>query len=289
MISIDLLNKLWPKSTKRVKIKIDFLSYFSICEETQVKDLDFCLELKKPEASLFLNPSGLRHRFLTDWVRKAVKLEGDSIKKSGERVIFTEIGFSWRITVHLIIQIFFWPFTFALIPTWVLLVLDFGDELKNSKCWNGERWNVIFGALNHYGSMILFKFKLKSSQAIAVSIFVTGFRVRIDVAYGGSNHGHGNFISRGHDGYENFTPKRHNEVGNFSSYAKSNGRTSYNDYGGYDRDNAKHDYYEHSPYDCYEEYCHSYGREVYFENLYDENVYGRKNKSEHVVHTPMVK
>ncbi|KAI5663879.1 hypothetical protein M9H77_23202 [Catharanthus roseus] len=51
-------------------------------------------------------------------------------------------------------------------------------------------------------------------------------------AYGGRNHGHGNFISRGHDDYRNFTPKRHNGVGNFSSYAKSHGHTSYDDYGG---------------------------------------------------------
>ncbi|KAI5663816.1 hypothetical protein M9H77_23139 [Catharanthus roseus] len=77
-------------------------------------------------------------------------------------------------------------------------------------------------------------------------------------AYGGSNWGHGNFISRGHDGYGNFTPKKHNGVGNFSSYTKSYGYTSYDDYGGYDRDNAKYDYYEHSPYDSYEEYHHSY-------------------------------
>ncbi|KAI5672271.1 hypothetical protein M9H77_12635 [Catharanthus roseus] len=39
-------------------------------------------------------------------------------------------------------------------------------------------------------------------------------------AYGGSNHGHGNFIS-----------KRHNGVDNFSSYVKCNGHTSYDDYG----------------------------------------------------------
>ncbi|KAI5652276.1 hypothetical protein M9H77_29463 [Catharanthus roseus] len=56
----------------------------------------------------------------------------------------------------------------------------------------------------------------------------------------------------------NFTPRRHVGVRNFSSYAKSYGHTSYDDYGGYDRDNAKYDYYEHSPYDCYEEYHHSY-------------------------------
>ncbi|KAI5656725.1 hypothetical protein M9H77_25518 [Catharanthus roseus] len=43
-----------------------------------------------------------------------------------------------------------------------------------------------------------------------------------------------------------------NGVGNFSSYAKSYGHTSYDDYGGYDGHNANYDYYEHSPYDCYE-------------------------------------
>ncbi|KAI5676299.1 hypothetical protein M9H77_07249 [Catharanthus roseus] len=40
----------------------------------------------------------------------------------------------------------------------------------------------------------------------------------------------------------------------------------------------KYDYYEHGPYDSYEEYHHSYGGEVYFEGLYDENVYERKNQ-----------
>ncbi|KAI5664105.1 hypothetical protein M9H77_23428 [Catharanthus roseus] len=60
-------------------------------------------------------------------------------------------------------------------------------------------------------------------------------------AYCGNNHGNGNF-----------TPKRNNGVGNFSSYAKSYGNNSYDDCGGYDRDNAKYDYYEHSPYDFQE-------------------------------------
>ncbi|KAI5676600.1 hypothetical protein M9H77_07550 [Catharanthus roseus] len=46
-------------------------------------------------------------------------------------------------------------------------------------------------------------------------------------SYGGSNHGHGNFISRGHDG-----------VSNFSSRAKCFRHISYDYYGGYDRDNA---------------------------------------------------
>ncbi|KAI5663920.1 hypothetical protein M9H77_23243 [Catharanthus roseus] len=99
-------------------------------------------------------------------------------------------------------------------------------------------------------------------------------------AYVGSNHGHGNFISRGHDGYGNFTPRRLVEVANFSSYAKSFEHTSYDDYGGYERVNAIYDYFEHSPYDCYEEYHHSYGREVYSESLYDENICGRKNQNE---------
>ncbi|KAI5663028.1 hypothetical protein M9H77_22351 [Catharanthus roseus] len=31
------------------------------------------------------------------------------------------------------------------------------------------------------------------------------------------------------------------------------GHTYYDDYGGYDRDNAKYDYSEHSPYDCYKD------------------------------------
>ncbi|KAI5657899.1 hypothetical protein M9H77_26692 [Catharanthus roseus] len=53
-------------------------------------------------------------------------------------------------------------------------------------------------------------------------------------AYGGNNHGNGNF-----------TPKRHNRVGNISSYAKSYGHTSYDDYRDYDRNNAKYDYYKH--------------------------------------------
>ncbi|KAI5648951.1 hypothetical protein M9H77_34956 [Catharanthus roseus] len=65
-------------------------------------------------------------------------------------------------------------------------------------------------------------------------------------AYGGSNHGHGSFMFRGHDSYGNFTPKRYNGVGNFSSYAKSYGHTSYNDYWGYERVNAK--YVEHISY-----------------------------------------
>ncbi|KAI5669181.1 hypothetical protein M9H77_19034 [Catharanthus roseus] len=68
-------------------------------------------------------------------------------------------------------------------------------------------------------------------------------------AYGRSNHRYGNFISRGHDGYRNFTLKRHNGVGNFSSNAKSYRHISYDDYGGYERVNAK--YVEHSPYGCY--------------------------------------
>ncbi|KAI5654593.1 hypothetical protein M9H77_31780 [Catharanthus roseus] len=49
-------------------------------------------------------------------------------------------------------------------------------------------------------------------------------------------------------GHGNFTPRRYNEVGIFSSYAKSYGHTSYEDYGGYNRDNVSYDYYEHSPY-----------------------------------------
>ncbi|KAI5649516.1 hypothetical protein M9H77_35521 [Catharanthus roseus] len=65
-------------------------------------------------------------------------------------------------------------------------------------------------------------------------------------AYDGSNHGHGNFIFRGHHGYGNFTPKRHNNIGNFSSYAKSYEHTPYDDYVGYERVNIK--YVEHSPY-----------------------------------------
>ncbi|KAI5672711.1 hypothetical protein M9H77_13075 [Catharanthus roseus] len=67
-------------------------------------------------------------------------------------------------------------------------------------------------------------------------------------AYGGTNNGNGNF-----------TPKRHNGFGSFSSCAKSYRHTSYDNYGGYDIDDAKYDYYEHSPYDCYEEYHHIYG------------------------------
>ncbi|KAI5652478.1 hypothetical protein M9H77_29665 [Catharanthus roseus] len=43
-------------------------------------------------------------------------------------------------------------------------------------------------------------------------------------AYGGNNHRNENFIS-----------KRHNGVGNFSSYAKSFEHTSYDDYMGYGR------------------------------------------------------
>ncbi|KAI5682060.1 hypothetical protein M9H77_03288 [Catharanthus roseus] len=66
-------------------------------------------------------------------------------------------------------------------------------------------------------------------------------------AYGGNNRGNGNFTS-----------KRHNGVGNFS-YAKSYGHTSYDDYRGYDRDKVKYDYYEHSPYDCYEGCHHNCG------------------------------
>ncbi|KAI5658020.1 hypothetical protein M9H77_26813 [Catharanthus roseus] len=50
-------------------------------------------------------------------------------------------------------------------------------------------------------------------------------------AYGRSNHGHENFISKGHDCYGNFTPERHYGVDNFSSHAKSYGNTSYDDYG----------------------------------------------------------
>ncbi|KAI5664038.1 hypothetical protein M9H77_23361 [Catharanthus roseus] len=37
-------------------------------------------------------------------------------------------------------------------------------------------------------------------------------------SYGENKHGHGNFISKGYDDYGKFTPKRHNGVGNFSSY-----------------------------------------------------------------------
>ncbi|KAI5648877.1 hypothetical protein M9H77_34882 [Catharanthus roseus] len=51
------------------------------------------------------------------------------------------------------------------------------------------------------------------------------------------------------------------------------------------RFNAKYDYCEHSPYDCYEGYHHSYGREVYFESLYDENFYGRKNKNNKLLYS----
>ncbi|KAI5668634.1 hypothetical protein M9H77_18487 [Catharanthus roseus] len=76
----------------------------------------------------------------------------------------------------------------------------------------------------------------------------TGFN-----AYGGNNHGNGNF-----------TPRRHVGVGNFSSYAKSFEHTSYEDYVGYGRVNNKYDYYEHSSYECYEGYHHSFGREFYF-------------------------
>ncbi|KAI5672143.1 hypothetical protein M9H77_12507 [Catharanthus roseus] len=54
-------------------------------------------------------------------------------------------------------------------------------------------------------------------------------------AYGGNNHGNGDFTSR-----------RHNSAGNFSSYAKSFEHTSYDDYGGCRSVNAKYDYYEHS-------------------------------------------
>ncbi|KAI5664493.1 hypothetical protein M9H77_23816 [Catharanthus roseus] len=67
-------------------------------------------------------------------------------------------------------------------------------------------------------------------------------------AYGGNNRGNGYFTSRRHVG-----------VGNFSSYDKSSGYTSYDYYGGHGRVNAKYEYYERSPYDCYEEYHHSYG------------------------------
>ncbi|KAI5652986.1 hypothetical protein M9H77_30173 [Catharanthus roseus] len=68
-------------------------------------------------------------------------------------------------------------------------------------------------------------------------------------AYVENNHGNGNY-----------TPKRYNGFGNFSSYGKFYGHASYDDYGGYDRDNAKYADCEHSPYDCYEQYHHSYGR-----------------------------
>ncbi|KAI5681185.1 hypothetical protein M9H77_02412 [Catharanthus roseus] len=51
----------------------------------------------------------------------------------------------------------------------------------------------------------------------------SGFNV-----YGGNNTGNGRF-----------TAKRHNGVGNFSSYAKSFEQTSYNDYGGKEHINAK--------------------------------------------------
>ncbi|KAI5667460.1 hypothetical protein M9H77_17313 [Catharanthus roseus] len=70
-------------------------------------------------------------------------------------------------------------------------------------------------------------------------------------AYGGKNHDYGNF-----------TPKRHNGVGKFSFYAKSFEHTSYDDYGGYDRDNGKYDYYDHSPYDCFAKYHHSCVNEI---------------------------
>ncbi|KAI5663374.1 hypothetical protein M9H77_22697 [Catharanthus roseus] len=90
--------------------------------------------------------------------------------------------------------------------------------------------------------------------------------------YGGSNHGHGNFVSRGNDGYGNFTPKRHKGVDNFSSYAKSYECTSYDDYGSYERFNSK--YVEHSPYNCYKgsnDYYdygnHSSGRGKIYEDL----------------------
>ncbi|KAI5672638.1 hypothetical protein M9H77_13002 [Catharanthus roseus] len=99
-------------------------------------------------------------------------------------------------------------------------------------------------------------------------------------AYGGSNHGPRNFISRGHDGYGNFTPKRHNGVRH----------TSYDNFAGYERVNAK--YVEHSPYGCHKgsHYCydfgdHSYGRGDYNESLIDENVYRRDNQNENIVRT----
>ncbi|KAI5677778.1 hypothetical protein M9H77_08728 [Catharanthus roseus] len=60
-------------------------------------------------------------------------------------------------------------------------------------------------------------------------------------AYNGNNHGYGNF-----------TPKRYNGVGNFSSYANSFEHTSYDDYGDYGRVNTRYDSYKHTPYDCYE-------------------------------------
>ncbi|KAI5652874.1 hypothetical protein M9H77_30061 [Catharanthus roseus] len=53
-------------------------------------------------------------------------------------------------------------------------------------------------------------------------------------AYGGNNHGYGNF-----------TPKRHNGVCNFSSYANCFEHTSYDDYGNYGRVNTRYDNFEH--------------------------------------------
>ncbi|KAI5677774.1 hypothetical protein M9H77_08724 [Catharanthus roseus] len=82
-------------------------------------------------------------------------------------------------------------------------------------------------------------------------------------AYARSNHGHGNFISRRHDGYRDFTPKTHNGTGNFSSYAKSYGRTSYDNYGGYERVNVKH--IEDSSYGCCKgsHDCYDFGDHIY--------------------------
>ncbi|KAI5681236.1 hypothetical protein M9H77_02463 [Catharanthus roseus] len=61
-----------------------------------------------------------------------------------------------------------------------------------------------------------------------------------------------------HGGGNRINAYRHVGVGNFSAYAKSFGHTSYDDYGGHDRDTAKYDFYEHSPYDCYVGYHHCY-------------------------------
>ncbi|KAI5676045.1 hypothetical protein M9H77_06995 [Catharanthus roseus] len=62
-------------------------------------------------------------------------------------------------------------------------------------------------------------------------------------AYGRKNYGNGNF-----------TLIRHAGVGNLSSHAKSLGILLMMIMGVMTR----YDYYEHSPYDCYEEYHHSY-------------------------------
>ncbi|KAI5666304.1 hypothetical protein M9H77_16157 [Catharanthus roseus] len=64
-------------------------------------------------------------------------------------------------------------------------------------------------------------------------------------AYDGSDHGHGNF-----------TPRRYDGIGNFSSHAKSYGHTSYDDYVGHKRVNVRNDHYEHS-----------YDREIHDESM----------------------